>query len=93
MAGEGGWQAQVLGETGRVGRRVGGYGSDGRNVHTAQKGVCICGVKIALRTVLDRTSWRKIGAVEENKHELEKTAKLLEKIGTVIWHMARSAPC
>ena len=47
----------------------------------------VCGVKNALRTSEDRESWRKMGGgFRENTHhdELEKNAKMLEKINTII---------
>ena len=53
---------------------------------TARKGVRVCGVKNALWTAEERKSWRKMrwGGFGENTHELEKNAKPLEKINTII---------
>ena len=62
------------------GGRVGWYGPVGRNICTARKGVRVCEVKNALRTAEDRKSWRKMGGVGENTHDLVKNAKVLEKI-------------
>ena len=62
----------------------GWYGPVGRIYCTARKGVRVCGVKNALRTAGDRKSWRKMGEVGENTHGLEKNAKMLEKINTII---------
>ena len=41
--------------------------------------------------VEDRKSWRKMGGVGENAHELEKNAKMLEKIITIIVSSSASA--
>ena len=72
------------GRAGWVVGRVGWYGPVGKNVCIARKGVLVCGVKNALRTAEDRKSWEKVGGVGENTHELEKNAKMLEKINTII---------
>ena len=44
----------------------------------------MCGVKNALRTAEDRKNGEKWGEVGENTHELEKNAKMLDKINTII---------
>ena len=44
----------------------------------------MCGVKNAFGTAGDRKSWRKMGVFGENTHELEKNAKMLEKINIIM---------